>query len=145
MKIIFKSENHRQRFLVAIQQTGKIYEGHINEEYGAALYILTSNSGTWERAKSYVGRDGIKFDELIANEHWSGGYLALIQLAGNLFNAGYTQASPVDFVTSLDEQNFQVAMTALQIRRRSWHLGNFLTDDENVQKVNEILNSQEDE
>lgn len=141
----FVSPEHRQRFLAAMQQTGKIYGDHINEEYGAALYILTSSSGTWERAKGYVSSRGIQFDELLAQGYWSGGYMGLLQLAGNLFNAGYTQCSPVDLPTRLDDRNFQVAMTALLIRRKSWHLGNFMADDEIVQKVDDILGTQEDE
>lgn len=140
----FTSPEHRQRFLTAIQQIGKVYEDRINEEYGAALYILTSSSGTWERAKSYVSSRGIQFDELLAEGYWSGGYMSLLQLAGNLFNAGYTQCSPIDLVTGLDDRNYNVALTALKIRRKAWHLGNFMTDAEIEQKVDDILGTQED-
>ena len=125
----FSSIHHLERFQAALEATNKVWhddwskENKIQEEYGAALYVLTSSSGTWERAKAYVLRsNGILFDELLANEHWSGGYVSLIKLAGNLFNAGYTKCDPVDLVTGLDERNFNVAMTALRIRRRAWPL-----------------------
>lgn len=129
----FTSEEHRARFLATMQAIDKIYDGYyeeqrvplIQEEYGAAVYVLTSRSGTWERAKNYVSRRGIQFDELLANEHWSGGYTCLLELAGNLFNAGYTKCDPVDLVTRLDDSNFTVAMTALHIRRRSWPVAFF--------------------
>jgi hypothetical protein len=126
----FVSPEHRQRFLAAMQQTGKVHKGRIDEEYGAALYVLTSSSGTWERSQPYIGRDGIDFDALLG-EQWSGAYVSLLQLAGNLFNAGYTKCSPVDFVTGLDERNYNVAMTAFKIRRRSWPIAAFkIQEDE---------------
>jgi hypothetical protein len=132
----FTSPRHAASFIAWMKGIGKtfngIFEGQttelLNEEYAAALYILTSSEGTWERSKGYVDKKGhgIQFDDLLANEHWSGGYVCLIQLAGNLFNAGYTQCSPVDLVTGLDDRNYQVAMTAFKMRRRAWPLDFFL-------------------
>lgn len=58
--IFFKSAAHRERFLQAIQQAGKVYGGKIDTEYGAAYYILTSEGGMWERASDYIDREGLR-------------------------------------------------------------------------------------
>jgi hypothetical protein len=136
-KIAFKSDGHRQRFITAIQSIGKVYDHKVDPEYGAALYILTSSLSTWNIASDYVSRGGINFDDLLKDNDFSGGYVSLIELAGNLFNS-QTHVNLVDLY-NLDESNFTVALTALQIRRHNWHLGNFLSDDEIIQKVNDIL------
>ena len=121
--IFFKSPAHRQRFIPAMQQIGKIYGGRLDSEYGAALYVLTADLDTWEQAQAYVDRDGIDFEALLAEGEFSGGYTALIQLAGNLFN-DRTACSPVDLMR-LDESNFTVALTALQVRRASLRVDDF--------------------
>ena len=132
----FTSPRHAADFIAWMKGLKKTFNGRfegqetelLNEEYAAAIYILTSSAGTWERAKGYIPKtgSGIQFDEMLANEHWSGGYVCLIQLAGNLFNAGYTQCSPIDLVTGLDERNYKVAITAFKMRRRAWPLDFFL-------------------
>jgi hypothetical protein len=35
--MFFKSDAHKARFLAAVQQQGKIYQGKIDEEYGAKV------------------------------------------------------------------------------------------------------------
>ncbi len=126
--IFFTSPQHKVRFLTAMQQIGKIYAGKLDPEYGAALYVLTSSGGTWQKASDYVSRGGIKFEELLAEVDWSGGYRALIRLAGNLFN-DQTTCSPVDLM-GLDDRNFQVAMTTFQIRRVSLPLSEIASQAE---------------
>ena len=116
--IFFKSPKHRQRWLSTLLALGKEYDGRLDAEYGAALYILTADLDTWQQAQAYVGRDGIDFEALLREVHFSGGYGALIRLAGNLFN-DRTACSPVDLATRLDDTNFTVALTALQVRRSS--------------------------
>jgi hypothetical protein len=114
----WKSAAHKQRFLTIMQQIGKIFDGRIDSEYGAALYILTSDAAMWEQASKYVEHNALRIEDLLNNVHFSHGYQVLIQLAANLFNelneAG-RQVRPVDLMI-LDEHNFQVALVALQIR-----------------------------
>lgn len=117
MSLFFTSDAHKARFLSAMQEIGKIYEGKLDQEYGAALYILTSSGSTWEKAQGYVSRRGIDIEDLLKEVDWSGGYSVLIKLAGNLFNAN-EHIDPVEFMR-LDDRNFLVALTALQVRRRS--------------------------
>jgi Family of unknown function (DUF6075) len=115
--IFFTSPEHRTRWLTAVLTIQKTWKGKLDAEYASALYILTCSSGTWQKVESYVSRDGIDFEPMLAEVDFSGGYGVLIRLAGNLFN-DRTTSSPVDLMR-LDDTNFQVALTALQIRRVS--------------------------
>ncbi len=119
--MFFKSPAHRARFLSAIRQSDKIDHGKIDPEYGAALYILTADSATFEKAKPYISRDGILFAKMLRQTDFSSGHRVLVQLAGNLFN-GQTKVSPVDF-TILDIDNFNVMQEALRTRCTPPYLG----------------------
>jgi hypothetical protein len=121
--IFFKAAEHQQRFASAMQQLGKIYSGKLDQEYAAAVYILTADLDTWQQASDYVGRDGIDIPTLLQEIHFSGGYAVLIMLAGNLFNS-QTHVDPVELMR-LDDSNFMVALTALQVRRYSLHVDSF--------------------
>jgi len=126
-KIYFRSEGHKQRCLDALQQRRKIdATGTIDREYGAAYYILSADLATWERASDYIDREGIDFDAMLKGVDLSHGYELLVQLAANLFGANeetpdgkliQIKVSPCDLIETLDENNFRVALTALQLRR----------------------------
>lgn len=126
--IFFTSPEHKQRWLTAILSLGKTYAGKLDPEYSAALYILTSGAGTWNKAQSYVDRDGIEFEVLLVEADFSGAYTELIRLAGNLFNA-QTACSPVELFR-LDDRNFTLALNALQIRRVSLPIDELATKAE---------------
>jgi hypothetical protein len=112
----FKSPAHKQRFLHALRQISKVYEqGKLDPEYGAALYILTADGRTWQKAQAFVSRTGIDFPAMIEGQDWSGGYGVLIKWAGNLFN-GETHIDPLELLR-LDESNFELALDALKMRR----------------------------
>jgi len=121
--ILFTSEAHKARFLTAIQEIGKVYAGRMDPEYGAALYILTSSSGTWEKSNSYVSRYRIDFEEMFNEVDFSGGYSVLIKLASNLFN-GNTHIDPLEFLR-LDDHNFDLALNAIKIRRYGLKVDDF--------------------
>jgi len=132
--VFFKSPEHRLRWLVALQTMGKVYDGKIDQEYGAALYVLTADLDTWQQAQTYVRREGIDFEALLAEGEFSGGYSVLIKWASNLFN-GNTHVDPVELMR-LDDSNFLVALTALQLRRTSLpvseaELYNAMIDEQN--------------
>lgn len=115
--IFFKSEGHKTRFLEGIQAIGKVYDGMIDQEYGAALYLLTANLSIWDRISEYVGRFGIDVPTMLKEVHFSSGEATLVMLAGNLLN-NQTQVNALDLVF-VDNGNFNVALTALQLRRKS--------------------------
>lgn len=114
-EIFFKSPEHKQRFVTTMQQIGKIYDGKLDPEYGAAVYILTADLSTWNKANSYVSCEGIDIPALLEETYFSGGYSVLIRLAGNLFNS-QIHIEPIDLLR-LDEGNFNVALTSLKLRR----------------------------
>lgn len=118
--MFFKSPAHRARFLAAIRQADKIDHGKIDPEYGAALYILTSDGSTWASAQSYIDADGIDFRRLRKGLALSHGYDILVRLAGNLFNSCF-RCSPVEFAI-LDADNFAVVLSALQMRYEAPHI-----------------------
>lgn len=114
--LYYTSPEHKQRWLSIMQELGRVYGGKLNEEYGAALYILTSSTATWEKARSYVDDEGIDFSALLAEVDFSAAYQVLLFWAWNLFNGG-KHIGPVE-LQRLDEGNFTVALNALLIRRR---------------------------
>jgi hypothetical protein len=131
-RIFFKTAEHQQRFLRAMQQIGKINAGKLDPEYAAALYILTADAGTWRKASEYVSRHGIDVKTMLDKVDFSSGYIVLIRLAGNLFN-NQQHLDPLEFLR-LDERNFHLALTALILRRSS-----FLVDDFDVLAANETV------
>ena len=121
--LFFASAGHQERFLAVMREIGKMYGGKLDQEYAAALYILTADLDTWQQASDYVGRDGIDIPTLLQEIHFSGGYAVLLLLAGNLFNS-QTHVDPVELMR-LDDRNFLVALAALQVRRSSLHVDDF--------------------
>jgi hypothetical protein len=116
--IFFTSSEHRTRWLTTLLITGAVDAGRIDPEYGSALYLLTSREGTWQKAQGYISHHRVLIENLIAEVDFSAAYLQLIKLAGNLFN-GTIHVDPVEFYR-LDEENFTLALNALQIRRASF-------------------------
>lgn len=114
-EIFFTSQTHKSQFIAAMHRIGKIDAGKYDPEYGSAVYILTADPLTWEGAERFVTARGIDFEEMLSTLHFSGAYMVLIQLAGNLFN-GRVHVDPVELMR-LDDTNFKVALTALQVRR----------------------------
>jgi len=112
---IFLTPDHKRLFEEVMTWLGKIYDGKFDAEYSAAVFILTADAITWDQAESYVSRTGIRFDDLLKEEDFSGGYKVLIKLAGNLFN-GNQDVNPVEFMC-LDNNNFKVALSAIMVRR----------------------------
>ncbi len=115
--IFFASASHKRRFFVAIQRIDKVDAGKLDPEYGAALYILTADDATWELAQKYIRRDGIGIQEMLDEHYFSSSEAVLIQLAGNLFN-GQVHVDPLELMR-LDETNFQIALSAIMLRRYS--------------------------
>lgn len=119
--IYFKSEDHKSRLLAAMQDMGKIWEnGRLNSEYAATLYILTADQSTWLKVHDYIEGDEIRFKEIFEEVDFGGGYSVLIHLAAHLFNSQF-HIEPIEFLR-LDPYNFEVAMSAVRIRRDGLHV-----------------------
>lgn len=114
--IYFKSENHKLRYLGTMRQLNK----QNDQEYASAIFLLTANQGTWDKARGYVSRVGIDVEGMLEGEDFSGGHAVLVNLAGNLFN-GNQHIDPLELMR-LDDANFTTAVTAIQIRRNGLRL-----------------------
>lgn len=117
----FKSETHKNRFIEIMHSLGKVYGGRFDPEYSAALYLLTADLSIWRKVSSYVSRDGIYIDTVVEEVDLSGGYAVLVKLAGNLFN-DQQHIDPLEFLR-LDDDNFDLALTAIKLRRYGFHAG----------------------
>ncbi len=122
-KNIFRSAEHRSRFIESMQRLGKIYDGKYDPEYASALYILTADLSTWQKTSDYISQHGIDVEEMLQEVDFSGGYGVLISLAGNLFN-NQQHLDPLEFLR-LDEANFHLALNALKVRRDGLLLDEF--------------------
>lgn len=117
MKVLFNNEKHLSRFLDAIHRNKKVYEGDkIDCYYGSAFYIMADDAWTMEKAAPYISNHGIDFETMLKEVDFSGGYSVVINLAYacSLFN-GNMDVNFEQFMR-LDENNFQLALTALRFR-----------------------------
>jgi hypothetical protein len=122
-EIVFQGAEHQRRFLAAVRHLGKVDEGNkIAPEYGAALFVLTAHLDTWNAVQNYVGPDGIFFRKMLRDLDWSGGYRVLLKWAANLFNEQAAHIDPVQLMR-LDAWNFEIALSALRIRREGLCIG----------------------
>lgn len=110
--IFFKSPEHEQRFMEAVQ--GHIHDGELDPYYGSALYILTASHHGWSSVKGWVSDDVIDFEDMLKHVDLTGGTDVLYHLARNLFNGGEFRG-PAEF-KRLDDGNYRVAMQAINIR-----------------------------
>lgn len=112
--LFFTEPEHKQRWLTAMQQIGKVYDGKIDPEYGAALYLLTADEIRWHVAERFVAHTGIDVDSILFVASFSSGEVIMVKLAGNLLN-GNESISPREF-TRLSEYNFRLALDAIKLR-----------------------------
>lgn len=122
MSTFFKSEAHKKRFLEAVQP--HVEDGNIDQWYGSALYILTSEASVWGRITKYVTNDGILFHEMLMYDYFYDNDEILLQVAASLFGSGHH----VDMqeLACLDQPNFKVAMQAIRIRRDGLHVNDLV-------------------
>ena len=121
MGIFFKSSRHKERFEHVMREIDKIDGTTFDREYASLVYLLTAHLGIWDRAEEYVSSSGIRVPDLLDEVHFSSGEATLIKWGGNLFNENMVNCNPVDLM-GLDEVNFQLAVTALLLRRHGYQL-----------------------
>lgn len=56
----FESSFHKQQFASLITS-----KNCVDTDYMAALYLLTADEATWRSVREFVGKEGIKYDEVI--------------------------------------------------------------------------------
>ncbi|KAB2952134.1 hypothetical protein F9B85_09995 [Heliorestis acidaminivorans] len=111
----WKNEEHKRRYMMFSVLTGKI---KLDCEYGSALYLLAAiTSKNAILVSQFIDDEGIDFVELQeSSKEWSRSEKAMIQLAANLFTAGYIEADVYSSFYTLDPENTKVALQALSIR-----------------------------
>ncbi len=117
--IIFTDKQHPSRMIALLKQTQKINESsqNVDIEYGTAAYLLSAKEDTYNKAKYFVGHDGIDFRKMMIKNDFSSGDKIMVKLAGNLFNGSYkAEVSPQSLINVLDEENFKVALCAISMR-----------------------------
>lgn len=113
--IFFKSQGHRERLTLAIERLGKVESnGQADPWYCSALYILSADLATWTDVQPYISRRGIRFDDILANIHFSSGYVTMIEVAANLFRDN--GSIDLSRFTNLDENNFKLVIDAIRLR-----------------------------
>jgi hypothetical protein len=119
--IFFKTPDHKQRFLAAIRNLGRIYaDNKLDQEYSAALYILTADLDIWNMASGYIDDEGIDFRAMLSEVDFSGGWHRLIKHAAHLFNYMDHPSIPVIELMHLDGHNLRIALDAIRLRYKQW-------------------------
>lgn len=119
----FRSAEHKQRFKDAMQNTGKIYGGKYDAEYGPAIYILSADKHMWDQAKGYIDHHSIDFDAMVDGMDLTSGSKILMYTAGKLFNGpggslfDDWDVNIADIASGrLDENNYQLVISAIHFR-----------------------------
>lgn len=119
-EISFKSNGHKQRFIETMRAIDKIYDnGKYDQEYSAAVYLLTADLSIWEKVFDYVSSHGILFTSMLKEVDFSGGHSIMVALAANLFNSSEYHCDVAELMR-LDSSNFNIAMDAICLRRDSY-------------------------
>jgi hypothetical protein len=100
------------------------YEYEVDTYYLAAFYILTSSQDLRSKFIKHIGNDGIDFLKMKKVDMGSG-LNTLVKLANNLFN-GDSKVSPSDLLNTLDEDNFEVSIHAIRLRRIKIYLNDLI-------------------
>lgn len=111
-KLFFLDEEHEKTFSLLVSQKSKKKDS----EYATAFYVLTADAELRKKGMKYITSDGINWEGIWEND-WSSGYRVILQLAESLFKS----SGRVDLVYGLGtwgEELYQVAMQAIQIRRK---------------------------
>lgn len=107
----FKDGQHQEKLFSLLEK----YNKADSKEYSAAYYILTSDNELRRKAAAYISSDGIDFMLMLEHEDFSSGYRNMIDAAMSLFNSGAKVNLPD--LCWLDEDNFNVILEAINIRR----------------------------
>lgn len=116
--LYYVDQEHKKNLKSLIEKTNKIYsDGIVDNYYLVAYYVLCSSAEMRAKALKYINQDGIDFDG-IRQQDFSSGYKILLDLAEELFNHG-ANASVSNITDRLDEDNFNLAIQAIKLKRES--------------------------
>jgi hypothetical protein len=107
----FKNEEHQKNFHELCLKVSKTRYS----DYLAAAYIL-SLPELYKKASPYFSDDGFYLEKVLEQD-FSSGFKILLSLAGQLFNGLNTEFNLNRAIGTLDDDNFQVMIQSLVIRR----------------------------
>ncbi len=123
----FLDETHKNSVMKVIRDKRLVYpDGQGDCYYLPALFILLSTKNDlYKKTRNYITEDGIDFAMMMEKQDFSSGEAKLVRLAANLFN-GSMEVTPQEFINSLDDKNYDLAMQAICFRRYGCHIENLL-------------------
>jgi len=139
----FHNEVHRQNVLNCLWKKNWIYpDGKADNYYLSALYILFSTKNDlYKKTRRFIDGEGIDFEKMLSAQDFPSSEIKLIKLAANLFN-GSMEVSPSELINTLDDENFELALQAIFLRRTGCHVRDLLPA---VEPVHELEQEDEEE
>lgn len=116
MKIQFLNQEHETKFQELRLGMAEYYRN--NKEYLSVVYIMAGNEELHRKMNRYFNtKEGMfSSDDMFNEEDFSSGNRILAKLAVHLFNDNET-VSPLDIISALDDEWFQLALNAIHFRR----------------------------
>ena len=132
----FHDEAHRQNVLHCLRKKNRIYpDGKADNYYLSALYILLSTKNDlYKKTRRFIDGEGIDFGKMLSTQDFPSSEKKLIKLAANLFNTSM-EVSPSELINTLDDENFQMALQAIFLRRTGCHVRELLPAVEAVPEL----------
>lgn len=132
----FHDEAHRQNVLHCLRKKNRIYpDGKADNYYLSALYILLSTKNDlYKKTRRFIDGEGIYFEKMLSTQDFPSSEKKLIKLAANLFNTSM-EVSPSELINTLDDENFQMALQAIFLRRTGCHVRDLLPAVEAVPEL----------
>ncbi|WP_459926644.1 DUF6075 family protein [Desulfosporosinus burensis] len=132
----FHDEAHRQNVLHCLRKKNRINpDGKADNYYLSALYILLSTKNDlYKKTRRFIEGKSINFEKMLSAQDFPSSEIKLIKLAANLFN-GSMEVSPSELINTLDDENFEMALQAIFLRRTGCHVLDLLPAVEAVPEL----------
>ncbi len=116
MEFQYLSREHKQDFLENRRNIPEYYR--FNKEFLSVLYLISGNEELKQKIEPYFNGSSGMFDteKMFEEQDFSAGLSVLAKLAVNLFNAN-EKINPLQLMI-LDDENFELAMNAIILRRQ---------------------------
>lgn len=116
MEFQYLSREHKQDFLENRRNIPEYYR--FNKEFLSVLYLISGNEELKQKVEPYFNGNSGMFDteKMFEEQDFSAGLSVLAKLAVNLFNAN-EKINPLQLMI-LDDENFELAMNAIILRRQ---------------------------
>jgi hypothetical protein len=117
MNFQFVNQEHEARYSqFRVEDMTEHYRS--NKEYLTVVYLMTGNKELYQKMNPYFNAKHGEFDseKMFEEQDFSSSLRVLAKLAVHLFNSNET-VEPLDIISRLDEEGFQLALNAFILRR----------------------------